>query len=135
MTEHYKRHPMRVLIVDDETDFRESLIEILQIKGHSTVGAGSVSDYFAVEGDSDFDLAVIDRQLTDGDGLQILAHIRQSREVPVVLITGSVEFDTSDTVDDLAADLCIAKPFAVKPLLDFIEQRGGQTPSSGPLAK
>lgn len=124
MTEHYKPNPMRVLIVDDETDFRESLIEILQIKGHSTFGAGSVSDYFAIERSSDFDLAVIDRQLTDGDGLEILAHIKHSRQVPVVLITGSVEFETRDTVDELAADLCIAKPFAVKPLLDFIEQRG-----------
>jgi DNA-binding response OmpR family regulator len=112
---------MRVLVVDDETDFRESLIEILELKGHSALGAGSVADYFAIEQTSTFDLAVIDRQLTDGDGLQILQHIRQTRKVPAVFMTGSVEFELANP-DGLEADLCIAKPFAVKPLLNFIEQ-------------
>jgi DNA-binding NtrC family response regulator len=113
---------MRVLVVDDETDFRESLVEILQIKGHSTLDAGSVADYFALESGESFDLAVIDRQLTDGDGLQILEHIRETRKIPAVLITGSAEFELANPNTQPAADLCIAKPFAVQPLLDFIEQ-------------
>lgn len=113
---------MRVLVVDDETDFRESLVEILQLKGHSTLGAGSLADYFALEADNCFDLAVIDRQLTDGDGLEVLQHIRQTREIPAVLITGSAEFEAENPATQPVADLCIAKPFAVKPLLDFIDQ-------------
>lgn len=112
---------MRVLVVDDETDFRESLIEILELKGHSALGAGSVADYFAIEKTTTFDLAVIDRQLTDGDGLQILQHIRQTRQVPAVFMTGSAEFEVANPHGP-EADLCIAKPFAVQPLLNFIEQ-------------
>jgi DNA-binding response OmpR family regulator len=111
---------MRVLVVDDETDFRESLIEILELKGHSALGAGSIANYFAIEQANTFDLAVIDRQLTDGDGLEILQHIRQTRQVPAVLMTGSAEFEVNNP-HGLVADLCIAKPFAVQPLLDFID--------------
>lgn len=113
---------MRVLVVDDETDFRESLVEILGLKGHTTLGAASVAEYFALEAGANFDLAVIDRQLGDGDGLEILRHIRQTRPVPVVLITGSAEFEVAKPRSEMSPDLCIAKPFAVKPLLDFIEQ-------------
>jgi DNA-binding response OmpR family regulator len=113
---------MRVLVVDDETDFRESLIEILELKGHTALGAGSVADYFALEAVNHFDLAVIDRQLSDGDGLQILQHIRQTRQMPAVLITGSYAPDVGNPDPDATADLCIAKPFAVQPLLAFIEQ-------------
>jgi two-component system, OmpR family, response regulator len=113
---------MQVLVVDDETDFRESLIEILELKGHVAIGAGSVAEYFALEASSTFDLAVIDRQLTDGDGLEVLRHIRQTRQVPAVLITGSAEFVVANPELEAVPDLCIAKPFAVQPLLRFIEQ-------------
>ncbi|UOD50090.1 response regulator [Orrella daihaiensis] len=118
---------MRVLVVDDETDFRESLIEILEIKGHTALGAGSVAEYFTLQAANRFDLVVIDRQLPDGNGLEILQHIRKTHKVPAVLITGSAEFKTADPVSEAVPDLCIAKPFAVQPLLDFIEQLRAQT--------
>ncbi len=113
---------MHVLVVDDETDFRESLMEILELKGHVAFGVGSMAEYFAFEALSKFDLAVIDRQLTDGDGLEILRHIRQTRQIPAVMITGSVEFVVANPELEAVPDLCIAKPFAVQPLLSFIEQ-------------
>ena len=120
---------MRVLVVDDEADFRQSLIEILEIKGHVALGAGSVADYFAMQATSTFDLAVIDRQLADGDGLEILRHIRQTRHIPAVLITGSAEFEVADPQGEVVADLYIAKPFAVYPLLNFIEKLRSQSPT------
>ena len=113
---------MRVLVIDDETDFRESLIEILELKGHVALGAGSLAEYFTVQAMNTFDLVVIDRQLPDGNGLEILQHIRQTHKIPAVLITGSAEFKTADVLSEAVPDLCIAKPFAVQPLLDFIEQ-------------
>lgn len=117
---------MRVLVVDDEADFRGSLIEILAIKGHEALGAGSVAEYFALYSENTFDLVVIDRQLNDGNGLEILRHIRETRQVPAVLITGSAEFKSADPGSEAVPDLCIAKPFAVQPLLSFIEELESQ---------
>lgn len=113
---------MRVLVADDEVDFRESLIEILQIKGHEAFGVGSVGAFNALLNSVPFDLAVVDRMLPDGDGLQILRSIRQACDVPIVLITGSTEFDANRLGRENTPDLCIAKPFTVQPLLNFIEQ-------------
>lgn len=113
---------MRVLVVDDETDFRESLIEILELKGHVALGAGSVAEYFSTQATKHFELVVIDRQLPDGSGLEILQHIRQTHKIPAVLITGSAELQVPGPQTEAQPDLCIAKPFAVQPLLAFIEQ-------------
>lgn len=109
-----------MLVVEDETDLRESLIEILELKGHTAFGVSSMADYFVQQAQQDFDLAVVDRQLGDGDGLEVLRHIRQTRSVPAVLITGSQQLKSDDPETATVADLCIAKPFAVQPLLAFI---------------
>lgn len=116
---------MRVLVVDDEVDFRDTLLEILELKGHEAFGVGSVADYFGKAASEHFDLAVIDRALTDGDGLTILRHIRETRDVPAVLVTGSNEFEAPNAHPDVTPDLWIAKPFAFQPLLEFIEQLPG----------
>jgi two-component system, OmpR family, response regulator len=120
MTLHYKTTTMKIVVADDEVDFRESLIEILELKGHHAFGVGSVGEFLALPSSQDYDLAIIDRQLPDGDGLQILAKIRQTRSVPVVLITGSAEFEQS-VESAVHPDLCIAKPFAIEPLLAFLQ--------------
>jgi DNA-binding response OmpR family regulator len=113
---------MRVLVVDDEFDFRESLIEILQIKGHDAFGVGSIADYFHLPESLTFDLAVIDRLLTDGDGIEIARHIRNTKQSRVVLISGLVSLDSAEFASGIVPDLCISKPFIVKPLLEFIAQ-------------
>jgi DNA-binding response OmpR family regulator len=113
---------MRVLVVDDEFDFRESLIEILQIKGHDAFGVGSIADYFHLPESITFDLAVIDRLLTDGDGIEIARHIRKTKQSRVVLISGVVSLELGDFASEIVPDLRISKPFIVKPLLEFIAQ-------------
>jgi len=113
---------MRVLVIDDEFDFRESLIEILQIKGHEAFGVGSVFDYFNLPATTTFDLAVVDRLLADGNGVEVMRHIRQTKHARVVLMTGLLSFESMDLSADIVPDLCICKPFTVQPLLDFIAQ-------------
>lgn len=113
---------MRVLVVDDEFDFRESLIEILQIKGHDAFGVGSIADYFNLPASATFDLAVIDCMLTDGDGIEVVRHIRKTKQSRVVLISGLVSLESAEFASDVVPDLCISKPFIVKPLLAFIAQ-------------
>lgn len=112
---------MNVLIVEDETDFRESLIEILAIKGHDAIGIGSVSEFFLLSSTHQFDLMVIDCSLPDGDGLQILREVRASCKVPIAVVSGATELESS--LDALSKpDLFIKKPFAIQPLLAFIEK-------------
>lgn len=113
---------MRVIVVDDELDFRESMIEILQMKGHEAFGVGSVVDYFNLPATTTFDLAVVDCLLVDGDSEKIISHIRRTKNARVVLVTGSVHFDSLKLPSEITPDLYIQKPFTVQPLLSYIAQ-------------
>ncbi len=112
---------MNVLIVEDEVDFRESLVEILEIKGHEAKGIGSIAEFAALAHKENFDLIVIDLILPDGDGLEILRLVRLNSKTPVVLVTGSSQCQSAIEAK-LRPDLFITKPFAVQPLLKYVDQ-------------
>jgi DNA-binding response OmpR family regulator len=112
---------MNVLIVEDDVDFRDSLIEILEIKGHEAKGIGSIAEFIALAHIENFDLIVVDLILQDGDGLEILRLVRLSSKTPVVLVTGSSQSQSAIEAK-LSPDLFITKPFAVQPLLKYVEQ-------------
>jgi two-component system response regulator PilR (NtrC family) len=83
-----------VLIIDDEPDLLD-LLELTLLKmGLSAVKAGSVRDAQARLAQGDYALCLTDMRLPDGNGLDIVRHIGQSRpDIPVAVITafGSTE--------------------------------------------
>jgi len=83
-----------VLIVDDEATFRDALARLLQRDGCEVETAGSVADGLAAWSTMRPDLLLLDFLLPDGNGLELLAKIRESdKDTPVVMMTafGSVE--------------------------------------------
>ena len=72
---------MRVLIVEDDPDQRRVLALVVQARGHEVVECGSVEE--ALEA-GPCELSLIDRNLPDGDGLE-LARALDGR---VYVITG-----------------------------------------------
>lgn len=110
---------MNIVVADDDIDFRVSLIEILEIKGHQALGVGSLSDFYSLYDEADFDLAVVDRMFPDGDGLDIVSHIRRRSSIPIVLISGNDYEDANSTSN--SPNLFLAKPFVVQPLLAYLQ--------------
>ncbi len=102
----------RVLIVEDETDLREALCEILNLEGFSADGVGSIAAYRAWRKTHYCDLLVLDRNLPDGDGLDLLKEHRQTDLTPAMIIT--CEGLTSDKIAGMSAD---ADYYLVKPIV------------------
>ena len=69
--------PRSVLIVEDEAIIRTSLREFLSEEGYQVVEAGTVAAALAQARQRDFQVAVCDVQLPDGDGLVLLRRLRQ----------------------------------------------------------
>ena len=71
--------PMRVILVDDEHLIRSALATMLSLEEDLAVGgeAGSVADGVRLAGGEQPDVAVVDLQLPDGDGLDLCARIAE----------------------------------------------------------
>lgn len=111
-----------ILLVEDETDFQETLTEILQNQGFDVVAFETIAGFEQWYQPSGFDLAILDRTLPDGDGLRILRRIRESSAVPVLMLTGLGQIN--DKVDGLEADAdyYLVKPIDMRELLSIIKR-------------
>jgi len=83
-----------VLIIDDESEIRESLQTLLEMEGFEVESAVSGEDGISQMADRPFDLVLLDLTLPGRNGMEILAEIHsQDAHLPVIMITayGTVE--------------------------------------------
>src|SRR6056297_3021128 len=78
----------RLLIIDDEGDIRHLYAAELEDDGHVVAVAGSGTEAMALLDAQDFDLVILDIQLDQENGLELLRTITRKKEgQPVVLCT------------------------------------------------
>jgi len=79
-----------VLVVEDDLDMLELLQEILSHSGYCVITAANVQDGIHMLETMTFCVVVTDLHLPDGNGNQILAHIRETEAIhtQVILCTG-----------------------------------------------
>jgi CheY-like chemotaxis protein len=90
------RRPLKILLVDDNTDTLSYLTEILSRRGHDVRAATSVAAAVRIATDVGIDLLISDIELPDGTGLQLMAAIRTIRPVPGIVLSG---FGSSDDIE------------------------------------
>lgn len=66
-----------VLILEDERDLREEIADYLLNIGHEVKAVETNKQFLAYASTQSPDIAIIDRMLPDGDGLQLIEEIRQ----------------------------------------------------------
>ena len=77
----------KLLIVDDETEFRVSLTKRLELRGYEVESVGTGHDAVKVlRSDMDIDVVILDRKMPGMDGEQALKEIRQYRPAVQVII-------------------------------------------------
>ena len=78
-----------VLVVDDESFVRESLVDLLENEGYGTLSASGAAEALRLLGTEKISLIVTDLRMPDGDGLSLLEDTRkQHADLPVVVLTG-----------------------------------------------
>jgi DNA-binding NarL/FixJ family response regulator len=84
---------MRVLLIDDHPLIRAAIQTVIASLSEQVevVGVGTAAEARRVlASDADFDLALIDLQLTDANGFELLQEVRQNHpSIPAVVISGS----------------------------------------------
>src|SRR6266545_1960394 len=107
----------RVLVVDDEPSMRELLAIMLRKEGFEVVAAESRAVAAAVLAQGPVDLVITDVKLPDGDGVEILRHVKAaSPETVVIVMTAYGTTETAVAALKLGAHDYILKPFDVDEL-------------------
>lgn len=112
----------RVLIVDDERNFREFLGEALEAEGFAVTRAATARSGLAMAERDLPDYVLLDQNLPDGPGLRILPQLRGLPTAPqVIVLTAYAEF--ADAVEAVKAGAFhyLAKPFEFSDLLSMLK--------------
>lgn len=106
-----------ILIVDDEKTIVEMLVYNLQKEGYNTLEAGDGEEAVRVALDKKPDLVLLDIMLPKMDGLAVCKRIRQSLNIPILMISAKDEEIDKILGLELGADDYITKPFSVRELM------------------
>jgi DNA-binding response OmpR family regulator len=101
-----------ILIVDDENTIREVVRRYLEREGYQVREAADGYEALdSIQVDPP-DLIVLDLMLPGIDGLTITQHLRQDRQIPIIMLTAKGEASDRIRGLDLGADDYITKPFS-----------------------
>jgi len=110
---------IRVLIVDDEPAYCESLRLLLSCEGFEVFTAAGAQEALDIGADYPIDLLVVDWILRDEmDGLDVAEALRAANpDVQVLVISGWPSGELKTRVEAWPSTRCLHKPFAAEAIL------------------
>ena len=114
----------RVLILDDESTLRTALFRLLDRKGHNVVTAHKIEEAKSFCSlDKKFDLAIVDMNLPDGDGLEFMTYLKNLYpDIQVIILTGFASIDSAIKATQQGAFHFLTKPFNVEELISLTDK-------------
>ena len=117
-----RRMALKVLLVEDDRELRQTLRDALIIEGYEVLTSGSVVDASAVLKNAmcsgfPLDLLVLDLGLPDGDGGDFLRLVRTQYSLPILIISARHDDVNKVNLLDAGADDFLVKPFSISELL------------------
>jgi DNA-binding response OmpR family regulator len=107
----------RVLVVDDDHTVREVVVSYLRAAGHEVVEAADGAAALVVMHERPADLVVLDLMLPGIDGLEVCRRLRETSDVPVIMLT-ALGSETDRVVGlERGADDYVTKPFSPRELV------------------
>ncbi len=112
-----------VLVVDDESDIRALIKDILSDENYGVTVAANASDARAAREKHKFDLILLDIWMPDTDGITLLREWSDSGDMncPVVIMSGHGTVDTAVEATRLGAFDFVEKPLSLAKLLRTVE--------------
>jgi two-component system response regulator RegX3 len=111
----------KVLVVEDEQSLREALVFFLEKEGHEVSVAVDGEEAIRVYENSGADIILLDLMLPKIDGNQVCKQIRQSSNVPIIMLTAKDSEIDKIVGLEIGADDYITKPYSTRELLARIK--------------
>lgn len=121
----------KILIIEDDSDLREGLAFALELEGYETAQARTLRDARALLEETPWDLLLLDCNLPDGSGFDLVAELHGVCATPVFMLTArNTEMDEVKALELGVADY-MSKPFSLAVLKARIRRiLQAQTPSA-----
>jgi len=114
---------IKLLLVDDEEDFIESLAERLQLRDFEVTTALNGNDAINLVKENDYDVIVLDVKMPGKDGIETLREIKNIKLLPqVIMLTGHATVETAIQGMKVGAYDYIMKPTFTEDLIALINQ-------------
>ena len=125
---------MRILVIEDESDLRRLLTEILQEEGYAVDSAADGEDGLEKARAWTYDAIVLDIMLPKIDGWDVLETLRETHRTPVLILSARDALSDRVLGLDIGADDYLVKPFERLELLArlraLIRRSAGQSQST-----
>lgn len=118
----------RVLVVDDEASLRQVIVRNLEMRGYEVVGAGTAMEALDALGTGEFDLMLLDINLPDLTGWEVLRRLAPEVQKCVPTVVFSASPLAPRRVEEFRPAGMLLKPFPMDALLRLVaEVTGGVT--------
>ncbi len=106
-----------ILIIEDEVKLARFIELELEHEGYLVQKAYDGRTGLETALNGNFDLVILDVMLPSLNGMEVLRRLRQSSEIPVIMLTAKDEITDKVMGLDIGADDYMTKPFAIEELL------------------
>ncbi len=105
-----------ILVVDDETTLRETLVEALEMDGYRAIAAADGREALERFRTDRPDLVLLDLMLPELSGVEVCRILRAESSVPIIMLTAK-DSEVDKVVGlELGADDYVTKPFSLREL-------------------
>ena len=112
-----EKNKFHILVVDDDNKIKDLIKQFLNEKGFIVPTASNAEEAKFKISIFDFNLMVLDVMMPGQSGYDLTKEIKESRNIPIILLTAKGEVESRIHGLELGADDYLGKPFDPKELL------------------
>ncbi|RKX27548.1 MAG: response regulator [Candidatus Zixiibacteriota bacterium] len=114
---------IKLLIVDDEVKFLESIAKRLEMRDFDVTKATNGQDALEIAGRDRFDLVLLDLKMPGLNGKQVLEILKKEHKfLEVIILTGHGSLDSAVECTRLGAFDYLPKPYELESLLEKLQK-------------
>jgi len=113
---------IKLLIVDDEVKFLNSIAQRLEMRGFEVAKASDGQEAILKAHSEKFDVALLDLKMPGLDGKQVLEILKKEHKyLEVIILTGHGSFESAAECTKLGAFGYLPKPYELEKLLEVLK--------------